>query len=118
VNREEKVELVKECIESRDSLFNSFGELEKLVGTFSESSPLWNSMCSMDNALQKSVSLNIGDVEMLNGMTWLNWFIYDNDCGKKGYTASVNAGKERSIKTIEDLLDLIDEDNRFNAINE
>ena len=116
MNRKEKVELIKEYISSKDSLFDSFGELEKLVGTFSENSPLWNSMCSIDNAFQKSVSLNISDTEMPDGTTWLNWFVYDNECGEKGYTAAVNGGENRSIKTIEDLLDLIDEDNRLNPI--
>ena len=114
MSKEEKVKLVKECIDSRDNLFNSFGELEKLVGSFCDNSPLWKSLCDVDNTMQEAVSIVIGDTKMSDNATWLNWFIYDNECGKNGYNASVG-GVDKEIWTIEDLIDLIDRDNQINS---
>ena len=42
-------------------------------------------------------------------LDWLNWFLYENDAGRKGFVAKAsNWKKVRSIKNIENLLDLIE----------
>lgn len=50
--------------------------------------------------------------ELINDKAdWLEWFICENDCGKKGYMAQIN-GKRRKIKTAQNLIDLIHQDNK------
>jgi len=39
---------------------------------------------------------------------WLEWFIYENDCGGRGYGAGYD-GNMKPVKTIDDILDLMEE---------
>lgn len=34
---------------------------------------------------------------------WLSWFIHDNQCGKRGLSATIN-GESREIRTLDDLV--------------
>lgn len=40
----------------------------------------------------------------------LNWFLFENECGDKGYEAGIDEGEVRPIKTVEDYLWLVDLD--------
>lgn len=51
----------------------------------------------------KIVATLIGDTK-----AGLEWFLFENECGDKGYTAGVDEGETRQIKTIEDYLWLVD----------
>ena len=53
----------------------------------------------------KIVATLIGDTN-----EGLQWFLYDNECGDKGYEAGIDEGETRKIKTIEDYLWLVDLD--------
>ena len=36
---------------------------------------------------------------------WLYWFVYDNECGGKGFDVVVGHGKEKvAVKTVDDLI--------------
>lgn len=39
---------------------------------------------------------------------WLEWFIYENDCGERGHEAGYD-GNMKQIRTVDDLLDLMEE---------
>lgn len=51
----------------------------------------------------KIVATLIGDTK-----GGLDWFLFENECGDKGYEAGVDEGEVRSIKTVEDYLWLVD----------
>jgi len=38
----------------------------------------------------------------------LDWFLFENECGDKGYEAGIDEGETRPIKTVEDYLWLVD----------
>lgn len=38
---------------------------------------------------------------------WVEWWVYENDFGKKGMTASISGGKMREIETSGELYDFI-----------
>jgi len=109
-DRAKKKETIENYIKARDELFGSFRKLEELVGSFNENSPLWKSLCLADDTMQEMASNIIDDDCGTYGVSWLNWFVYDNDSGKNGYTAEID-GVSYVIKTVDDLLDLIDKYN-------
>ena len=39
---------------------------------------------------------------------WLEWFIYENDCGDRGHDAGYD-GNHKPVKTIDDILDLMED---------
>lgn len=40
---------------------------------------------------------------------WLNWFIWDNECGEKGLGAHLSSGKKKkNVRTVNDLVFLIE----------
>ena len=39
---------------------------------------------------------------------WLEWFIYENDCGQSGMEAGYD-GNMKPVKTIDDILDLMED---------
>ena len=51
----------------------------------------------------KIVATLIGDTK-----EGLEWFLFENECGDKGYSAGIDEGETRPIKTIEDYLWLVD----------
>ena len=52
----------------------------------------------------KLVAEKVGDED-----NWLDWYLFENDAGEKGFEAkAANWKKGRKIKTLEDLLDLIE----------
>jgi hypothetical protein len=47
-------------------------------------------------------------LKMLDAGGWICWFLYDNECGKKAFTASPRAGvKPRHVRTPRQLARLI-----------
>ena len=75
-------------------------DFEKLFG-FVES-PFTDALFRMQSEYTEAVAKNVGDAS-----DWLNWYQFDNDMGAKGYEAGI-VGDMREIKTLEDLLWLIE----------
>lgn len=46
-------------------------------------------------------------LRMIDHEGWIAWYIYDNDCGAKGYTASNGKKKTKPINKSRDLAKLI-----------
>jgi len=78
-----------------------WGKLSKLTGCTIDS-PLGTAAHRPIEALIECASELIGD-----GSSLLSWFIFDNDCGKKGLKHSLPDGKLRSVKTVDDVLDVL-----------
>jgi len=54
----------------------------------------------------KLVAIQVGD-----DFKWLEWFLYDNDCGKKAMEARASSWKKhRKIRTVKDLEAIISAD--------
>ncbi len=53
----------------------------------------------------KIVATLIGDTK-----EGLDWFLFENECGDKGYPAGIDEGETRKIRTVEDYLWLVDLD--------
>lgn len=84
-----------------ESVYNG---LNVLTGCSPES-PLSNAMYELFVAYTIELSHRLGD-----DFGWLDWFVWENDCGKadlKAKASSWTTKKERRIKTLDDLCDLI-----------
>jgi len=69
--------------------------------------PFQESTWELHGIATSSVALLLGDTLE---MSWLEWFIYENNWGADGREAGYD-GDVRPIRTFEDLLDLIDKEN-------
>jgi len=63
--------------------------------------PLRQSYHTMQESYTRAIAQLVGDQG-----EWLEWFAYENDMGKRGHPAEYE-GKIKPIRTLEDLLGLI-----------
>jgi len=84
-----------------------YEQLEKAVECRPES-PVAKAMYALVDPCLIMLSEKIGDKD-----DWLRWFVWDNGCGKHGCSASASsASKMRRIKTVSDLVKIIDASGR------
>jgi hypothetical protein len=76
--------------------------VEDVFGSYITESPFFKPIWELFDHSLDSVVSQIGDEG-----EWVRWFIYENDCGKKGYKAGLGNDLNK-IKTVEELLELIE----------
>lgn len=80
-------------------------EQAKMFG-FDDQAPFFNKMGRIHQNYLEHIQELIGDKE-----DWVGWFLFENDCGEKGYEVSwKNRNGEtelRNVHSIDDLLDVI-----------
>ena len=86
---------IEELIDSSSELFG-----------FSDGSKFYDYIFEIDNYMMQEVMQKIGD-----DSNWLDWFIFENDCGEKAMEAGYDKNL-KPIKTIDDLIELIEEGKR------
>jgi hypothetical protein len=73
--------------------------------------PLWEEAWKTYDTYLAAISREIGDPHIPGHGTWLHWFIYDNQCGRRAFEAKAASWKERRpIRTPRDLARLIEAD--------
>ena len=92
-----EIDLVCAIITESDKAYD---ELARVVGRDPESA-LWGVMYKAQSALVAQTSKLIGDEG-----EWLSWFIWENECGRKGLQAGYDKKMTR-IKTAAQLARLI-----------
>ena len=93
----EKLEVLrawKTAIEQADA------KIDPVIGILrlAPESPIRSAVWGLQDALTRAVGKIVGDKE-----EWLSWYAHDNAMGDRGYEA-----QGRSIRTLEDLLWLVD----------
>ena len=104
--KEYRIKLVQELVEyvKRESEFmKKFNELFGDYPGLNSDTCLYRFVNDLLNGHVKIVAALIGDSK-----EGLEWFLYENKCGDKGYEAGIDEGETRQIKTIEDYLWLVD----------
>ena len=66
-------------------------------------SVFWSAAFGLQDAIVAQTAKLIGD-----SGEWLKWFVFENDCGRKGMEAGPANGKLRKIKTAAQLAQLIE----------
>lgn len=75
--------------------------MEPLFGCVADM-PLHEKITDLLLAYTDSISTLVGDTS-----TWLRWFHWENDMGKRGLEVSFKGGNTLSVKSIEDLLTIL-----------
>jgi hypothetical protein len=100
---QEKIDLIQELRETIEQLDEARDDLDRVVGGNPEG--------QIYQAIARAVDLAIDCVAVAVGDTkedgWLDWFVYDNSWGEKGYEAGL-IGDLRPVRTIADIVDLIE----------
>lgn len=97
----QEIEFVCKVVADLDDAYDA---MHKAVGC-DIGSPLWTAIFATQEALINQTAKLIGD-----DWEWLNWYIYENESGARGFEASPGSGKPmRKIKTAAHLARLIEE---------
>lgn len=87
-------------------------QLSSLFGTLADM-PLYEGVTDLLKAYTDSVAILVQDTG-----TWLDWHLWENAMGKSGLDVTFNTGTVISVKTLEDLLLVIETsatEEKFNA---
>lgn len=102
MDRTERKKIIVELIQHRIDFNYLFDDLNNILGIDIEGR-LAGKMFSLFKFTLEQTALAIGDKQ-----DWLEWFVYENDCGAK----KMEAGYDDNLKpicTVDDLIDLIKE---------
>ena len=103
MTRKEKKELIGRLHQAITKMHREMDSINKSLWA-NPGCPLYAKIFELQDVAVSSTALLIGDKAH-----WLDWFAFENDWGKKEYEAG-RTGKLKKIKTVDDLLDLIDGD--------
>lgn len=98
MNKKEAVEKFIKIHKQKKLLID---KLQELFG-FTDSVMLYDTLFAMEDFSIELVEEIVDDKEK-----WIEWFVYENDCGEK----ELEAGRQdnlKKIKTVDDLLELIE----------
>ncbi len=92
-------------------IVDAYKELNKLsehmadiFGCSSTDGAFWDPVWKLLDVAIDQLSENIGDRS-----DWISWYIFDNQCGKKGLEVRLADGKKlKKIKTVDDLVKVIE----------
>jgi len=97
--------LIEECIEQFYKIEKLYDDCYKLLGGDPESQ-FFTILYDTYNKYVKNLSQLIND-----DFNWIDWYIWENECGKKEFEAKASKWKkERKIKNVKDLIDIISAD--------
>ena len=98
MNRKEIIQKVIDEQKRTEKLIDKF---QDLFG-FSDGVLCYDTLFKSEDLIYKLAAQLIGDDQ-----DWLEWYIFENNCGEKGLEAGYD-GQMKPIKSIDDLLELID----------
>ena len=98
LNKAERIALLDEWLKEFQQIEATCAAIEALFGTSTEGR-IQTHLHGLFEQYSRLVAIQVGD-----DWKWLDWFIWDNDCGKKGMEAkSISWKKARRIRTTKDL---------------
>lgn len=104
MSKKSDIQLLTEYIDAIKKVNSAWESFHPVIGDDPES-PICRGLYILNEVCLKAVSEILGDE-----CDWIDWFIWENDCGEKGYEAGFKDNLKK-IKTIEDLYGLIKEEN-------
>lgn len=98
LTKAQRIALLKECLKEFKLVQESCDAIEALFGKDHEGR-IQTHLYGLFESYSRLVSIQVGDDNK-----WLDWFIWDNDCGKKAMEANAPSWKKaRKIRTVKDL---------------
>lgn len=102
LTRKQKAQLLDTIIAAHDAVHAQMDALKPTLNP-DPGCPLYTAVFELLDVAILAAASAIGD----SAGEWLDWFVHDNDCGRKAYEAGYNDNL-KPIRTVEDLLDLIE----------
>lgn len=103
MTRHQRKTLITDCLKQYKEANSFFEDCSKILGAGPESE-LFSLIFRQAQKIVDLTSTLVGD-----NSGWIDWYISENNFGENGYPAGYDQ-KIKSIRAIEDLLDLIDID--------
>lgn len=100
MNKQEKIDIISTFVENYQNISKQIDVLDKFFNV--------NVDGEFINAIYRSLEDYTSCVEKLTGYDeneWVSWYIFDNDCGKKGLLAN-----DKRITSVEDLVNILEEE--------
>ena len=107
MTRAEKLKMLNDLFLDNDAMQEQINKLNSLFMPAPECG-LYETMFALFDTAVSATEAAIGDSHK-----WVEWMIFENDCGRNGYEAGYSDAM-RPIRTAEDILDII-EDNNANS---
>jgi len=104
MNRGERVAIISKLVAEHQAIDGHFDVLAKTLGV-SPDSPFFDDVFKAFDSYTAAVSTLVGD-----DFGWITWFIHENDYGKRKHEAKPSKGRTRKIRTVENLVDIIEAD--------
>lgn len=101
MDRAEKLKMLNDLFTVHDDIHRHIDALKSTLNP-DPGCALYDSVFKMIDVAVKATASALGDKS-----EWLDWFVIENDCGRKGYDAGYE-GRLKPIRTVEDLLALIE----------
>lgn len=103
MTREEKIAEVENVCRLCQAVDHAFDSAERVMCCTIDS-PMWTAVFNLQTALIKQTAKLIGDEGC-----WLEWFIFENDYGRKGFEAGLKSWKRlRRTHTAKQLVRIIE----------
>lgn len=100
MNKELLKEAITDYVESYQAIHELYNTLYETMGTAPDSK-FWTTIFNSIDGQSRLIAKFFGDVE--SDQNWLDWYVYDNDCGKKGYKVTIDKTSKK-ICNIDDLI--------------
>ena len=98
MTKPERIALIEEWLKEFQRVQAACAALEALFGKDPEGR-IQTHLYGLFESYSRLVAIQVGD-----DWKWLDWFIWDNDCGKKAMEAKAHSWKKaRKIRTVKDL---------------
>ena len=102
MTKAQKITEITRIVKAYRRMTKAFDKLHGAVG-FSDN-PLYSSAWEVFDMMLAAKGELVGD----KYNHWLPWFIMENDCGKNKLGAGINGGSMKPIRTIKQLVNLLD----------
>ena len=104
MDRAEKLKMLNDLFTAHDDINLHIGALKATLNP-DPGCAFYESVFKLLDVAVNATASALGD-----NSEWLVWMIYENECGRRGHEAGYD-GQIKPIRTVEDLLDLIEEGN-------
>ena len=101
LTRQQKIHLLDDLCAAIDAQAAQMDALHPILSP-DPGCPWYDAAFGLINVAIKATAEAIGDKH-----EWLEWFVLENDCGRKGHEAGYEK-RLKPIRTVDDLLDLLE----------
>ena len=105
MSEQEKIKLIEELVNHYKNANDLFGGIKEYIDL--AETKIWDTYWLMFDSYLETVAKIIGD-----DFGSISWFIWENDCGKKGFEVHFKNSsgdiKKIQVKTVEDIVEVIE----------